>query len=295
MYELYRQRMSLQTLGFRFKFLLKSRFIIPFRSNMQRVEIEIITACNFKCFNCDRSCAQAPSTERMSVDQIRHFVEESLDLDWKWTYVGLIGGEPTLHPELLDIIRVLERYRSRRTDCAVEVLTNGYGPRAERVLESLPDWVSVRNSKRRTSVNNFVRFHEAPLDSPRWRDAPFSMGCHVTEFCGLGLTRNGFYPCGAGGSIDRVFGLDVGIKSLAKVDRKALRRQKIRLCALCGHFKARSRSDFSWEQVVSPTWRRALDAYRKRRPLLETYGAASGDDAGKERGGSKGGSGTRAT
>ena len=41
-----------------------------FTPNINKVEIEITTACNLYCINCGRACSQAPSNESMSAEQI---------------------------------------------------------------------------------------------------------------------------------------------------------------------------------------------------------------------------------
>ncbi|MEW8625591.1 MAG: hypothetical protein AB2551_07560 [Candidatus Thiodiazotropha sp.] len=33
---------------------------------------------HLRCFNCNRSCEQAPTGKRMEVDQIRRFVDQGL-------------------------------------------------------------------------------------------------------------------------------------------------------------------------------------------------------------------------
>ena len=89
------------------------------------IEIEITTLCNVRCFNYDRSCGLAPSDEMMTTEQIRRFVDESISLGWKWNWIKVFGGEPTMHPDLLPILGELERYTKTRTGCVVEIVTNG--------------------------------------------------------------------------------------------------------------------------------------------------------------------------
>ena len=48
-----------------------------YRRSRTRVELDITWACNLRCFNCNRSCEQAPTGESMTLDQIRRFVDES--------------------------------------------------------------------------------------------------------------------------------------------------------------------------------------------------------------------------
>lgn len=70
-----------------------------FRRRPDRLELDITYACNLHCFNCNRSCEQARTNDRMSVAQIRQFLAESRERGQKWRMIRVIGGEPTIHPD----------------------------------------------------------------------------------------------------------------------------------------------------------------------------------------------------
>lgn len=240
-------------------------------TNMSEIEIEITSFCNLACFNCNRSIRQAPTDECMSLSQIEKFVSESLAVKWEWKQITLIGGEPTLHPQFWEILAILERYKSAHPNCVVEVSTNGYGARVRRVLSQLPQWVKVDNSQKTSNQHNFDSYNVAPVDVPQLRNADFSRGCWITNNCGMGLTRNGFYPCGPGGSLDRIFGFDLGLKELSAVSLESLMQQLSTLCRHCGHFKTNYGADPIQEEMISPTWQRAYAAYRDKKPNLTKY------------------------
>jgi hypothetical protein len=234
---------------------------------LSRIEIEITTACNLKCHNCDRSSRQAVTAERMSVEQVAHFVDESLALAWVWRKIALLGGEPTLHPGLFEILDELDRYRARYPHVTIEVISNGYGPRVNRVLDRLPDWVALRNT-RKTSVDQpFVAYNLAPQDLVDHADADYSGGCSIPYRCGMALTRYGYYPCGAGASIDRVFGFLRGVGSLREVTPQGLVAEFSRLCRHCGHFHGRKADG----EVMSKSWSEAYVRWHSRRPTLPLY------------------------
>jgi hypothetical protein len=240
-------------------------------TNMAHVEIEITSFCNLACFNCNRSIRQAPTTESMSLTQIEKFVSESLDLNWQWKQITLIGGEPTLHPQFWEILTAIGRYKSAHPACIVEVSTNGYGAYVRRVLSRIPDWVTVNNSKKTSNKHKFSSYNVAPIDLPEFKNTDFSSGCWITGECGLGLTRNGYYPCGPGGSMDRVFGFDIGIKELSLVNSDSVLRQLAALCGHCGHFKDNYGAQPIEEALVSVTWQRAYAAYRRNKPSLSNH------------------------
>ena len=252
-------------------FFFKKHNLVPWTPNIHHVELEITTLCSRSCLNCDRSIRQAPSIEHMSLEQINRFVEESLDQRWRWKRMGILGGEPTLHPQFFEILDLLKEYKNQFPQCRVELTTNGYGTRVKQVLKDIPPWVEVWNSAKISNVNDFVSYNVAPIDVPLYRDKDFSRGCWITNICGLGLTRYGFYPCGAGASLDRVFGFDIGIKSLHAVDVVRMQQLLPQLCRLCGHFKENYETKVVSTEEISPSWHHAYEQFQAKKPKLTLY------------------------
>ena len=40
----------------------------------------------------------------MTLAQIQQFVQESIELNKKWKLINLLGGEPTIHQDFLEIV-----------------------------------------------------------------------------------------------------------------------------------------------------------------------------------------------
>ena len=59
-----------------------------------------------------------------------------------------------------------------------------------------------------------MSFNAAPVDSEEYMGVVYANACEVTEVAGVGLARFGYYPCAVAAGIDRVFGLDIGRRSL---------------------------------------------------------------------------------
>ena len=225
-------------------FLIHQRAQIAFsgklfcwKPNKRWIEIEITPKCSLACFNCDRSVRQAPSNKEMSLEQIRNFVNESIKLNWRWKNIRLMGGESLLHPQFFEILKIVEQLRKIDPNCRIEVSTNGYGREVKKALSKLPDWVKVVNSNKNSNINRFSSYNIAPIDLRNYQNEDFSRGCWITNEAGLGLSRYGYYPCGAGASVDRVFGFDVGQKGLSLVTDSTLKNQLRILCRYCGHYK----------------------------------------------------------
>lgn len=252
-------------------FIFRERGLLPFIPNKKYVEIEITSVCNLSCFNCNRSCGQAPSNECMSVEQIKRFVNESIKLNWRWENIRLIGGEPTLHPQLFEILKILKRYKDLNPKCGIELSTNGLGTKVNEVLSKLPDWVIVANSNKESGIPKFSSYNTAPIDLEKYKKGDFSKGCPIITICGLGLNRYGYYACGPGASVDRVFGFDIGEKKLQLMNNSVLKNQLKILCRYCGHFKDIYGAEKISGREISDSWEEAYEKYKKRRPKLDVY------------------------
>jgi len=255
----------------------KRMFYRYFKPNINQISIEITTTCNLHCFNCGRACSQAQSNEFMSIKQIESFIDESIQLKWNWKMIALLGGEPTLHPDFFKILNIIKRYKAFKPDCKVLLVTNGYGKKVNKVLSKLPSWVSVKNSAKTSKINKFTSRDIAPIDLEEYKNSDFSSGCWITQECGLGLTRYGIYACGAGASIDRVLGLNIGIKGLSDVDQKALKKQLKKFCRYCGHYKtsnpfsSRLKDHRITKPLMSDFWKKAYTRYKRKKPKLSIY------------------------
>jgi hypothetical protein len=223
------------------------------------------------CHNCDRSVRQAPTSEHMSLEQINKFVQESLDLNYAWDTITIIGGEPTLHPNLFEIIARIKKYKDKYNDCRVRIATNGHGPAVNNALVKMPDWVIILNSSKQSNKQLFSSYNIAPIDLKKYRKKDFAKGCPITRYCGLGLNRYGYYCCGAGASVDRIFAFSVGLRSLSLVNRNAMSKQLKLLCQYCGHFKDIYGEEKISEDKLSPSWEKAYNEYGKNKPKLPLY------------------------
>ncbi len=255
----------------------------PYRPSHRKIIIDITTACDLHCIDCDRSCGQgqATSDEHMSISQIQKFIGESVEQSRKWSAIILEGGEPTLHPELEKILKTLISYRqdySPHTD--IRVMTNGYGKTAKEALPSLSrKGISIFSSKKKSVVQqHHCAFNVAPCDVPEFENMNFSGGCYLPVCYGLGLTRYGYYPHPICGGIDRVFGFDIGRKTLPP-SNDTMADQYARLCSFCGFFRyslslrgkgAERAADYA-RGAISSTWQQAYFRYWQEKPKLKEY------------------------
>lgn len=251
-----------------------------------RIIIDLCHCCDLGCPDCNRSCAidQAPAEEFISLEQIRRFIHESISGNRRWRRILLEGGEPTLHPQLGEILTELQRYqRLHSPQCVIELCSNGYSPRARQILDRLPPGIQAKNSAKTSGrQKHHIGFNVAPGELPEFAGADYGQGCYIQRIFGLGLTRSGYYPHPICGGIDRVFGFDLGLKALP-ASPEVLAEQMRRLCPWCGHFRE-FRSGRRLANVLhygkddrhsfagkSPGWINAYRNFRQAPPKLSLY------------------------
>lgn len=255
------------------------------------IEIDITYNCNLRCYNCNRSCTQAPSKDSMTIVQIARFIDESIINNIQWKTIRILGGEPTLHPKLGRILEMLHKYRMEKLpNSNIELVTNGFGRKVKERLTEISDEIAIENSQKTSRVHpTFYPFNIAPVDLDQFKDHDFSGGCWIAAECGVGLTPYGYYPCAIAGGIDRIFGFDQGRKKLPNPDDKMLGLFSM-FCRYCGHFLENERrsnqeqpiypTEYSREkgtkfgasnEIMSSTWIKAYACYRQKAPKLTRY------------------------
>jgi len=230
---------------------------------MHRIEIDIIEQCNYRCKACSRSCGNAPSAERMTIEQIEVFVNDSIRLNWQWNSIMIIGGEPTMHPNLLEIIKVIKKYKDFNRACIIRLMTNGSDV-AKKVLPVIPSWVVIQNNAKTKLTKyqgHYMPFCVAPADIGEW-DQYNLVKCNRPCMCGMGLTKDGFFLCHLSGGIHRVFGLEKGIEKLDDVTFESLNKLLPLSCKYCGfYFEAGERYKKYDINIITKSWEEAYKNY----------------------------------
>jgi hypothetical protein len=230
------------------------------------VEIEICTHCDCSCWGCDRFVDACP-TGPMTVDQVGRFVNTSCDLDWEWDRIHVLGGEPTLHRDFRTIIAHLIGYRARYPNTLLRVISNGRGnlPLHRRWLANHGIEVAVEGKCPGVEPDWFNNTRMAPVDEGS-AEVP-ACGIFGLKGCGLGLTKHGFFLCGAGASIARAIGADIGVMRLEDVTHARMLEQAKSLCHLCGHWTGPGRTVKKTRDtglVAGPFWEKALTDWKPK-------------------------------
>lgn len=209
--------------------------------------------------------------------QIERFVNESISNEVQWEIIGVLGGEPMLHQNLDEILVILINYKEDYSPKSIiRITTSGNGKEVKEAIINVPEGVEVNNTNKTGAYQEkFEPFNMAPVDQWKFLFSDYRNGCSTTTDCGLGLNKYGYYPCGPGGSIDRVMGFDIGLKHLPLSHDQILPQMEM-ICRYCGHFC--SRHFIPKEERItiignpmSSSWINAYSAYDKKKPVLTDY------------------------
>tara|TARA_B100000315_G_scaffold127921_1_gene117646 strand:+ start:18347 stop:19204 length:858 start_codon:yes stop_codon:yes gene_type:complete len=74
-------------------------------SEVKTIQIEITNACNLRCANCTRFIGHHKKPFYMDLDTVRKAIESLEGYEWG---IGLMGGEPTIHPQFAEICKVFQ-------------------------------------------------------------------------------------------------------------------------------------------------------------------------------------------
>jgi len=208
--------------------------------NFHKVEIEITTRCNVLCADCDRRITQAPLQYDMPLSVIDDFISESFELSHHWNQIHILGGEPTLHPDIIEIAKRLSIFTSKYGTTVI-LISNDYSARTKQILQEVSRYCLVRKSTKPAAALAFDKMDVSVEDAKP---------CCIPNVCGLGYTFNGYFACGAGAAIARVLGYDFGVKKLKDISKEVMQAQLSVLCSDCGHALGIVKQNTSlWESI----------------------------------------------
>ncbi|MFH1738505.1 MAG: radical SAM protein, partial [bacterium] len=210
------------------------------------IQVDITNACTRACSNCTRMLSHVTQPFFMAcgefvraVDALKDFPEESLPSKAaSIKLVGVIGGEPLLHPAFPTLLRILadkipnKNYRglwtglkwesTEHADIIREVFDEKYihNNRHEKRAKHTPVLIAIREVV------------EDPAERARIID-----GCWLQHRWSSSITPKGLFFCEVAGAMDMVFGGPGGLSVEPGCWRRPLedfREQIDRWCQRCG-------------------------------------------------------------
>ncbi len=227
------------------------------------IEMEITLRCNASCPACSRHCPYGlyDKSSDVTMEQVERFCEEVKghgDVDM----VHIMGGEPTLHRQFYKIVQqvkvnLLLKGRIRR----MQVVTNGIIP-IDTDSGGFAD-VGICTSRPQDKAH----LHRCQLV------APFDTGqklkeCRVPYECGVSFGAYGWWPCGAGGAICRLFNLRQYHRDTIPRSPKDFPDRNI-MCNLCQAKAEKYMMVADYGDIKSRSFRKAFREFKRER--LERY------------------------
>lgn len=238
------------------------------RVTMRRLQIDLNFICNMGCKYCDRHLDIMPGDkeQNLSLEQLERMLQESVDNDYKWEAMLLLGGEPTLHPQFQKIVQMIVKYRNiHNKELKIRMASNGYSQETKKQLawvrENYPFIVVVDTNKTTNIQGDFVNIRRAPKD--RYPDEKYFGRCSIPCYSGLGFNFSGFYGCATGGATSRLFGYDIGIKSVSDLTYSNLEKFYEKICPLCGHWDAAQLLLDNDLISVTSSWKDAISRFQE--------------------------------
>jgi len=241
--------------------------------NWRDLMIMLTYRCNLSCGNCIAGCGRFTrgGADDMSLEQIEKLFQQTKDNSWKWNKIWLCGGECTLHPQFLEILNLFRKYQPALGH-QILIATNGVNNLAmQKAIMNLGNWGTcgvdgthlrvktdlIVNSNKSAGVPALKTMYVAPMDVPELANKDFSAGCPILTECPVVLNKYGYYICVGLQTVDRILGLDAGIKDLKEfIQGDKAKAQLQQFCKYCGEYKFYTGLPFkeSTEWLLSPTW-----------------------------------------
>jgi len=221
---------------------------------LDNIQLEVTSFCQLGCFNCDRNCGIYKDKSYIPLDKIEEFVDKSIKSCKKWSRIDIIGGEPTYYPHFKEMFDIIKVYKNWNPKCKIRFSTNGLGKYVTEKLKEIPNWVSIRNSNKKSKEQSFDSYNSAPIDNGETE----IKACSIPWRCGIALTPNGYFVCGAGASLAKIFQMDIAVKKFEDITSENLLKQIQSICKYCGHSNCKSKHTTNVEEI-SESWKKALN------------------------------------
>jgi hypothetical protein len=228
--------------------------------DMGVLEIAITYICNVRCNNCLALSPQAPTrrSEDMTLADIQQFISDSIACRYPWRWIKLHGGEPTLHPQFMDICRAFQEYKVQNPAARLSVVSNDSHPDqvAAAMQLGLDPQISSKVKDNTDKFGNKLAYVPVNI-SPKDMGQPTQSGCWIPEQCGIALNNLGFWPCGPAAAAARVFNYEAPVKRVQDLSVDKLKTM-YKHCEHCGFGIVQERR---FEQITSSTWAAKLETY----------------------------------
>ena len=237
-----------------------------FEPNFGIVELCVTYRCNVKCANCSNLCTQAPKNDGdLTPEDVRRFLDDSIEHNHKWGMITIHGGEPVLNPQIDEICRILASYKhAQNPGCVLWLLTNNSSPEVKRrVTEmhtkyNIPLGISTKKGTNADGKGNPIEYVPVNI-SAKDLGIDYDKGCFQTSNCGVCYNYMGYFGCSPMAAAARVFGYEPVARSIKNFTRDKIMEAFNMHCGHCGFSIPGLKRDVC--QCTTSTWETMLGEY----------------------------------
>ena len=171
--------------------------------DMTVIQIEVTNACDLRCANCTRFVGHHRKPFFMDLDMVRRGIESLLDFPGR---IGLMGGEPTVHPKFAEICKIYQELIPDRRKR--EFWTNGckWAEYKSVILETFdPDLIAYNDHSTPDGKHHplLVAIKDVVKDEARmWS---LIDNCWVQRKWSASITPKGAFFCEIAAAMDHLF------------------------------------------------------------------------------------------
>lgn len=177
-------------------------------AEMTTIQIDVTNVCDRSCSNCTRFCGHFPK-EKIYFMSVEHYEAAVKSLVGYEGRIGMIGGEPTLHPDFPQLCEILKKYIPNREQRGLWSNTSGKFDDYKDIIDdtfgfmNLNDHVSnpILHTPILVASEDFI--NDKALSEDEWRD--LTNKCWVQMNWSATITPKGAYFCEVAGMLDYLF------------------------------------------------------------------------------------------
>jgi hypothetical protein len=206
------------------------------------IEIDVTDFCNMRCRMCVRGCdLKGPlKREMLSLADIQRFIKETINAGWRWNIVKVVGGEPTLHPDIVEIVKLIKKGKITNN---IFFFSNDISEKSKELKEIITPLVNryvtrlgVGGYKSKDKLS--YEHHYTPYIKPSDIGVNYKANvnkCTIPFKCGMGFTSRGYGICCNAVNFMRILGHDSSLRTLTDLlSRKKYIEQMEKYCSICG-------------------------------------------------------------
>lgn len=164
------------------------------------IQIEVTNACNFKCAHCSRGIPHIKNPLFANLE----FIEKSLISlkGWKKA-VGCHGGEPTLHPNFVEICKLYKRYFPKN-QCALYTSGGKDYLKYENIIKQTFEIILLNDHKKKENHQPIMIAIEEVIDDISLRNKLIE-NCWLQQQWSPIITLKGAFFCEVAATFDLLF------------------------------------------------------------------------------------------